>query len=121
MTTRLPPMKISQGEPFAYDVTVTGQDWTGYTGTATFKTTPKATWRRGTEWPYTDTQEPFLTVTATGDAAGLVQFGLTATETMTFPALPRLGFFRQAVCEISMTDGTDVQKFQATVSVAAAI
>jgi hypothetical protein len=116
-------MKISQGEPFAYDVTVTGQDWTGYTGTVTFKTHPKANWRRATEWPFSETQEPFLTVTATGNAAGLVQFGLTAAQTDLFPALPRVGFFRQAVCQIEMTNAStgDVQIFQATVSVAARI
>ena len=33
----LPAMKIAQGESFAYSVTVVGRDWTGYTGTATFK------------------------------------------------------------------------------------
>lgn len=121
MTTRLPPMKISQGEPFAYDVTVSGQDWTGYTGTVRFKAAPKAQWLRNNNWPFAEMQEPFLTVTATGDAAGLVQFGLTSAETATFPSLPRLGFYRQAVCEIEMTDGTDVQLFQATVSVATRI
>jgi hypothetical protein len=116
-------MKISQGEPFAYDVTVTGQDWTGYTGTATFKAAPKAQWIRNNNWPFADAAEPFLTVEAIGDAAGLVQFGLSATDTDKFPALPRLGFFRQAVCEIAMTNAStgDVQRFQATVSVGARI
>ena len=119
--TRLPPMKIAQGEPFAYSATVVGEDWTGYTGTAKFKAAPKAQWLRNNNWPFNDVQEPFLTVEALGDAAGLVQFSLTATETASFPALPRMGFYRQAVCEITMTDGTDVQIFQATVSTGAQI
>lgn len=118
---RLPPMKIAQGEPFAYAVTVDGQDWTGYTGTATFKSAPKAQWRRGPDNLLLTTEEPLLTVTATGDALGEIEFNLTSTQTATLPALPVLGYRRQAVCEISMTDGTDVQKFQATVSIAAQI
>jgi len=117
---QLPPMKIAQGEPFAYDVTVTGQDWTGYTGTATFKARPKAIWRIVDGEPQ---QEPIIAVTATGDAVGLIQFGLSATETATFPALPRLGYFHRAVCEIAMSNAStgDVQRFQARVSVAAQI
>lgn len=115
---RLPPIKIAQGESFAYDVTVVGQDWTGWTGTATFKTAPQAKWRTvdGDE-----VQEPILTVDAIGDAAGLIQVGLSATQTADLPALPRLGYFRTCVMEISMTDGTDVQKYQANVSVGTAI
>lgn len=112
---QLPPMKIAQGEPFAYDFTVQGQDWTGYTGTATFKRAPQAV-TRSNEW-FDDTVEPILSVAVTADAAGLIQIGLTAAQTATFPALPRLGFFRQAVCEVSMTNGADVQKFQARVMV----
>ncbi len=124
MTTFIPaPMRISQGEPFAYDVTVEGQNWTGYTGTVTFKSHPKAQWRKAIDWPFGEVQEPFLTVPATGDAAGLIQFGLSAAQTAIFPALPRLGFFRQAVCEIAMTNAStgDVQVFQTTVSVAGRI
>lgn len=103
----LPAMKIAQGEAFAYDVTVTGQDWTGYTGTATFKKSPKA--------------EAILTVAAIGDAAGLVQVGLSAAETAQLPALPRLGWFRTCLCEIAMESAItgDVQRFQMPVSVAA--
>lgn len=121
MTTRLPPMRISQGTPYAYDVTVQGQNWTGYTGTASFKSKPKAQWFRAADGIVR--QEPFLSVTVTADAAGLIQFGLSAAQTDTFPALPRLNFMRQAVCEIAMTNAStgDVQRFQATVSVAARI
>lgn len=117
----LPSMKIAQGEPFSYDVTVTGQDWTDYTGTATFKAAPKSTIRRAADG--STAQEPILSVDVTADAAGLIQIGLSATQTATFPALPRLGFFRQAVCEIAMTNAStgDVQRFQAPVSVAAQI
>ena len=119
--TRLPPMKIAQGEPFAYSATIVGEDFTGYTGTVKFKAAPKAQWLRNNNWPFADVQEPFLTVTATGSALGVIQFALTAEETASFPVLPRLGFYRQAVCEITMTDGSDVQIFQATVSTGAQI
>ena len=118
---RLPAMKVAQGEPFSYDVTVVGQDWTGWTGTATFKVAPKSLYRLDSTNTGLITSDPFMTVTVEADATGLVQFSMTATETATFPALPVLGYRRQAVCEISMTDGTDVQKFQATVLVAAQI
>lgn len=115
---QLPPMKIAQGEPFGYDATVTGQDWTGYTGTATFKARPKAKWRL---LDGNVIEEPIIVVEALGNAAGLVQIGLSAAETAAFPALPRLGYFHRAVCEISMSNGADVQKYQARVSVAAEI
>jgi hypothetical protein len=117
----LPNMRIGQGEPFAYAATVQGQDWTGYTGTATFKASPKAKWRVSTDWPWGYTQEPFLTATVTGQNDGQIDFALTSTETDLFPALPRLGYRRQAVCEIAMTNGADTQRFQAWVSVAARI
>lgn len=115
----LPPMQIAQGEPFSYDFTVVGQDWTGYTGTATFKARPQAKWRLVDGNPV---QEPIITVDAIGDAAGLIQVGLSATETATFPALPRVGYFHRAVCEVVMSDGAgDVQRYQARVSVASAL
>ncbi len=112
---QLPSQKIAQGEPFASDITVTGQDWTGYTGTASYKTAMQATGRMAREG---EEQEPFLRVPVTADSAGLIQYSLTAAQTATFPALPRIGYFRQAVCEIVMTNGADVQRFQAPVSVA---
>lgn len=108
--TPLPPMKIAQGEPYAYDFTVQGQDWTGWTGTATFKRAPQAE-TRSNVW-FDDAVEPILTVDVVLDALGVVQMALTAAQTATFPAFPKLGFYRTAVCEFSMTDGTDVQKFQ---------
>lgn len=101
----LPAMKISQGESFAYDMTVTGQDWTGYTGTATFKAEPQG-------------DDAILTVEATGDNAGLVQVVLTAAETAELPALPRLGWFRTCTCEIVMASPGVVRRFQMPVSVA---
>lgn len=115
---KLPAMKIAQGEPFAYDLTVSGQDWTGWTGTATFKASVKATYRRT---PDRIEQEPIITATVTPGALGLLEFSLTAAETADFPALERVGYFRQAICEIAMTGGSDVQKFQAPVLVAAEI
>ncbi len=122
MTIYLPAMKVAQGEPFAYDFTVTGQSWTGYTGTATFKTAPQArSWRRVNS-TYSETAlEPIVSVTATGDSSGVVQFSLTGTQTALFPAQAKLGYRRQAVCEISMTNGADTQKFQCRVSVASAV
>ena len=114
---QLPPMKIAQGEPFAYDFTVQGQDWTGWTGTATFKRSLKAV--TGSNWWIASTSEPIATVSVTADAAGLIQIGLTAAQTAEFPALDRQGYFKKAVCEVSMTNGTDVQKYQARVLVAA--
>jgi hypothetical protein len=113
------PMKITQGEPFAYDFTVQGQDWTGWTGTAKFKRKPKAV-TKGDPW-FTGEEEPILEVPVTADAAGLVQVGLTATQAATFPVLPVFGFRRQAVCEVSLTDGVDVKKYQVRVLTAAQI
>ncbi len=118
MTVFLPPMKVSQGESFAYEATVTGQNWTGFTGTATFKSRPKALYRiQDGE----TVEEPIVTATVTGDASGVLTFNLTATETALFPALPRVGYFHRAVCEVSMADGADVLKYQARVSVAGQI
>jgi len=117
---RLPAMKIAQGEPFSYEMTVVSQVWTGWTGTASFKIAPKSLYRVDTSSGLISS-DPFLTVSVSADALGVVQFSLTSTETATFPALPVLGYRRQAVCEISMTNGTDVQKFQAAVLVAAQI
>jgi hypothetical protein len=108
------PVRVYQGEPGSYDFTVEGQDWTGWTGTAKFKRAPQAVTR--SDW-YSDAVEPILEVAVDADAAGLIQVGWTAAQADLFPALPRLGLFRRAVCEVSMTDGTDVQKFQARVMV----
>ncbi len=115
---QLPPMKIAQGEPYGYDFTVEGQDWTGYAGTATFKRSLKAV--NGSRWWITGAEEPILTASVTADATGLIQIGLSAAETALFPALDRQGYFRQAVCQVTMTSGADVQTFQARVLVAAA-
>lgn len=114
----LPPMKIAQGEPFSYSATVVGQDWTGYTGTAIFKTKPQAvaSYINGEA-----VQEPILTDTVTGNSAGLLSFALTGTETAELPALPRLGYFHAGVMQITMTNGTDTKRYQARVSVAGAI
>lgn len=108
------PVRVHQGEPGSYDFTVTGQNWTGWTGTAKFKRTPQAVTRSDY---YASEVEPILEVDVTADAAGLIQVGWTAAQADLFPALPRLGLFRRAVCEVSMTDGVDVQKFQARVMV----
>lgn len=116
---QLPPMKIAQGEGFGYDFTVEGVDWTGYTGTATFKRSVKAV--TGSNWWSDEQVEPIVTVDVVSDAAGLIQIALTPAQTALFPALDRQGYFRQAVCEVSMTNGTDVQKFQARVMVAASV
>lgn len=104
--TRLPPLRITQGEPFAFDMAVGGMDWTGYTGAATFKLKPAAT-------------ETILSVAVSAEDSGLVQFDLTAEETATLPALPRLGFMRTCICEVALSNGVDSYKYQSTVSVAA--
>lgn len=114
---QLPPMKIAQGEPFGYDFTVEGKNWTGYTGTATFKRSLKAV--AGVNWWLTTQEEPIVTVSVVADATGLVQIALTKTQTADFPTLDRQGYFRQAVCQVTMTSGADVQTFQARVLVAA--
>lgn len=116
---QLPPMKIAQGEPFAYDFTVQGQDWTGYNGTATFKRSVKAV--TSGNWWSDEQVEPIVMVTVDADAAGLIQIGLTPTQTALFPALNRQGYFRQAMCQVTMTDGADVQSFQSRVMVAASV
>ena len=112
------PMKIAQGEPFNYEFTVEGQDWTGYTGTALFKRAPKAV-ARYEEWTSTSQVEPILEVAVTAQVDGDVLLALTPAQTAIFPALPRVGYFKQAVCEFSLTNGSDVQKFQVRVLVAA--
>jgi hypothetical protein len=112
------PMRITRGEPFSWTATVVGQDWTGYTGTVTFR-------RNGVrkmltpDYGFMSTEtDPILTETVTGDAAGVLSFSLTAAQTDLFPALNRIGWFAQAKAEISMTDGSDVQKYQLRVSTA---
>ena len=135
------PMRITRGEPFSWSATVTGQDWTGYTGTVTFRSnrpvrrmlTPDygftaeadpiltATVRMLTpDYGFTAEADPILTATVTGSALGVLSFSLTAAETDLFPALDRMGWFAQAKAEISMTDGTDVAKYQTRVSTAQA-
>lgn len=112
------PMRITRGEPFAWTATVLGQNWTGYTGTVTFR---RNRVRRMIVPDYgflTGEADPILTVPVTGSALGVLSFNLTAAQTDLFPALNRIGWFAQAKAEISMTNGTDVQKFQTRVSVA---
>jgi hypothetical protein len=112
------PMRITRGEPYSWTATVVGQDWTGYTGTVTFRrnsTLPRTIDASGLVGEETDT---ILTATVTGDAAGVISFSLTAADTLLFPALDRMGWFAQAKAEINMTDGSDVQKFQLRVSTA---
>ena len=110
------PMRITRGEPFNWTATVVGQDWTGYTGTVTFRRNV----RRRMTVPefYPDEADPILVKTVAGTALGVLSFSLTAADTDLFPALERMGWFAQGKAEISMTNGTDVQKFQVRVSVA---
>jgi hypothetical protein len=118
----LPPLKIAQGEAFGYSATVVGQDWTGFTGVAVFKSKPQAsTFRRiGTDVDET-LAEPILSVTVTGDNAGELSFALTGAQSALLPALPRIGYFHTCAMQITMTSGADVQRFQARVSVAGAL
>jgi hypothetical protein len=106
--TPLVPLRIAIGEPFAFEFTVLGQDWTGYSGTATFKATAKD-------------EDAFVTVAATGNSAGLVQIALTADQTLLLPSLPRLGYFRQGVYQVRMAGAGDVQTFQGNFGTAASV
>ena len=112
------PARITRGEPYAWSTTVVGQDWTGWTGTVTFRR--NAVRRMLTpDYGFLDTEtDPILQATVTGDAAGVLSFSLTAAQTDLFPALDRIGWFARARAEVSMTDGADVRKYQFRVSVA---
>lgn len=114
------PARITRGEPFAWSATVVGQDWTGWTGTVTFR---RNRVRRMLTPDYgflASESDPILTETVTGTALGVIAFDLTATQTDLFPALDRMGWFANARAEINMTDGTDVKKYQFRVSTAQA-
>ncbi len=106
---RLPAIKVVQGEPFASSFTLTGQDWTGYTGTVSYKKAPQG--------------EEILETDATGDALGEVTFDLTAAETDAFPAFPVIGYRKVGVYQIRMTQASpeDVQTFQGDLHVASAV
>lgn len=111
------PMRITRGEGFSWTAIVIGQNWTGYTGTVTFRRNRLR--RLLPEYAFLNTEtDPILVVPVTGNASGTLSFNLTASQTDLFPALDRMGWFAQAKAEISMTNGTDVQKFQTRVSVA---
>ena len=114
------PMRITRGEGFSWSATVTGQDWTGYTGTVTFRSNRPVRRMLTPDYGFTAEADPILTATVTGSALGVLSFSLTAAETDLFPALDRMGWFAQAKAEISMTDGTDVAKYQTRVSTAQA-
>lgn len=102
----LPAIKITQGEAFSSTFTVTGQDWTGYTGEAVYKKAPQG--------------DEILTSTATGDSSGVVTFELTADETALFPAFEVIGYRKVGVYQIRLT-GSDVQTFQGDLLVASAV
>ncbi len=104
---RLPAIKITQGEPFSSSFTVTGQDWTGYTGAVVYKKAPQG--------------EEILATDATGDALGEVSFDLTAAETALFPAFEVIGYRKVGVYQVRMTGGADVQTYQGDLHVASAV
>jgi hypothetical protein len=106
---RLPTIRIAQGEPFASSFTLTGQDWTGYTGVVTYKKAPQG--------------KLILETDATGDALGEVAFSLTAAETALFPAFPVIGDRKVGVYQVRMTQASpeDVQTFQGDLHVASAV
>jgi len=104
----LPGIKVAQGEPFDGEFTLTGQDWTGYSGTGTIKR------KMGDEGP-------LVSFTPTGDDAGSVSYSLTKTQTAELPANDRPGFFAMAVGQVVMTNGTTVFTFQFPVVVAGTI
>ena len=102
----LPAIKVTQGDAFSSSFTVTGQDWTGYTGAVIYRTAPQG--------------EDILDTTCTGDALGEVTFSLTAAQTADFPAAAKVGYRKVGVYQIRMT-GTDTQTFQGDLMVAGAI
>ena len=111
-------MKIAQGEPWGYDFTVEGRIGPATPARPRSKRSLKAV--TGYRWWIDNQSEPIVTVSVVADASGLIQIALTAAQTADFPALDRRGYFRQAVCQVTMTSGADVQRFQARVLVAAA-
>ncbi len=106
--TPLSPIRIAIGEPFAFSFTVTGQDWTGYTGSVLFKRRPAD-------------EDALLEVAATGASNGVVTFALTAADTLNLPALDRRGFYAQGVYQVRLTNGSDVQTYQHDFGTAAAL
>lgn len=104
---RLPAIKVTQGEPFSSSFTVTGQNWTGYTGAVTYKKAPQG--------------EEILVDPATGSALGVVSFALTAAETDMLPAFPVIGYRKVGVYQVRMTSVSDVQTFQGDLHVASAV
>ena len=103
----LPAIKVTQGEPFGSSFTLQGQDWTGYTGTVTYKTMPQG--------------ELILETACSGDALGEVPFAVTALQSAEFPALARLRFLKVGVYQIRMSNGVDARTFQGDLLVAGAI
>ncbi len=103
----LAPIKVTQGEPFSSTFTLTGQDWTGYTGTVTYKKAPQG--------------DLIVETAATGDALGVVTFALTAAQTAEFPAKAALGFRKVGVYQVRLSNGSDVQTFQENLFVAGAV
>lgn len=102
----LPGIKTTQGEAFDGEFTLSGQDWTGFTGTGTIK-------RKRSD------EEALLTFTPVGDANGRVTYQIANTADL--PALPRSGTFATCWCQIRMTNGSDVVTFQFPVGVAGAL
>jgi hypothetical protein len=103
----LTPIKIAVGEPFSFAFTVTGQDWTGYTGTVLYKKAPQG--------------DLILEDTCTGDALGEVTFALTAAETALVPAFDVLGYRKTGVYQVRLVNGADVQTFQGDMLTASAV
>lgn len=114
------PARITRGEPFAWSATIIGQDWTGWTGTVTFRRNRARRMLTPDYGFLANETDPILQATVTGNASGVLSFSLTAAQTDLFPALDRMGWFAQAKAEISMTDGSDVRKYQFRVSTAEA-
>jgi hypothetical protein len=119
----LPPIRIAQGEPFAYQARVTGQSWLGYSGQAVFRLKRRVR-RTAFNWNgygYLSQTDPIVSVAVTGDATGLMSFSLTAAQALRFPSLPRRGSFVTAQGEITMGNGADQRKYQFDVAVSEAL
>ena len=103
----LPAFRVTQGQAADYEFTWTGKNLTGHVGAVTIKAKPGG--------------DAIDTATAVMDAAGLITFSFTATETATFPAQARVGYFVTGWFELKVTGATNNETFQGPLAVAGAL
>ena len=103
----IPAFRVTQGQAATYTFTWTGKNLTSHVGTVTVKALPQGA--------------VIDTVTAVMDAAGLVTFTFTATDTAAFPALAKVGYFVTGWFELKITGATNNETFQGPLAVAGAL